>query len=121
MPTTKELVGLLAALDAALSHLELLAVAAPDLRLNGIVARRRSSLRVLRRSVRQPVRRTATAAQSAPDLALMIAEEWRIAHLIEQLLGRLPATATLRPALNDLRADVEEAALCLRLLAQREP
>jgi hypothetical protein len=118
--------GTLAALigEASLSALvlERLAAAQPDARLLALAVRRRAVVLRLRKAAegRSGVREGTPAARGplpTPDLAAVIATEWRLARTCSAITDTLAETDPLRPALQALCADSEEAALSLRVIA----
>lgn len=117
MPPPLTLSDLLRALEAALFALEDDLLCAPQPRLVALVARRRRSVLVMRRHAGPRQRRaTRVPHQRFDDL---IATEFRLARMVDALLVAEPeASPQLRRDLNDLRAEVDEAALSLRLIAQ---
>ena len=109
---------LLQALEAALFALEDDLLRAPCLRLRALLVRRRRSVLVMRRHVGADAagrRHLRLPHQSCEEL---IATEYRLARMVDAVLGDAADPSRLRRDLEDLRAEVDEAALSLRLIAQ---
>ena len=111
---------LLLALEAALLALEDDMLCAPHARLVALVAlvaRRRRSVLVLRRHTGAACRSRRLPRRPHLNFEELIATEFRLARTVDALLCAAPDASTLRRDLEELRADVDEAALSLRLIA----
>jgi hypothetical protein len=118
MSQPASLTDLLQALEAALLALEDDQLRAPNSRLVALLARRRRSVLVLRKQVRGsgPLRRLPRRPHLSFDE--LIATEFRLARMVDAQMAETPEASQLRHVLGDLRAEVDEAALSLRLIAQ---
>ena len=108
---------LLLALEAALLALEDDLLRTPHSRLLAVVARRRRSVLVLRRHTGAACRSRRLPHRPHLNFEELIATEFRLARTVDALLCAAPDASTLRRDLEELRADVDEAALSLRLIA----
>ena len=118
MSRPNALSDLLNAFEAALQALEDDQFRAPHSRLVPLLARRRRSVMVLRSYLR-----TAGPSRHPPrrphlNFEELIATEFRLARMVDVHLFTAPQASALSGILCEVRAEVDEAALSLRLIAQ---
>lgn len=106
------------ALEAALFALDDDLLRAPYPRLHALLARRRRSVLVLRCHLGAEERGRTYRRLPHQSFDELIATEFRLARMVDTLLTDAPEGSRLRRDLQDLRAEVDEAALSLRLIAQ---
>lgn len=107
---------LLQTLEAALLALEDDLLHVPQPRMVALVARRRRSVLVLRRHVGEARRMQLRLPHQ--NFKEFVATEFRLARMVDVLLPEAPEGSALYQDLLDLRAEVDEAALSLRLIEQ---
>ena len=112
------LLGLCRAFEASLSAFETVATLREEARLRHLLVARRRAVARLRRllGLRGPVARRPPS--EAWTLGGIIAAEWELAHLVVATASALPDDDPARGLLADLQAEVEEAALTLRVIAR---
>ena len=109
---------MLYALEAALLALEDDVLCAPQTRMVALLPRRRRSVLMLRRHVGGLGRMRLQVRVPHQHFDELIAAEFRLARMVDVLLSAAPCASTLHHDLEDLRAEVGEVALSLRLIAQ---
>ncbi len=114
------LLGLCRAFEASLSAFETVATLREEARLRHLLVSRRRAVARLRRllGLRGPVARR--PPREAWTLGGMIAAEWELAHLVVAAAAALAADDPARELLGDLQAEVEEAALTLRVIERAD-
>lgn len=118
MTVSHRLSALTSGLVGSLALLEAYNSAEPEALLTAVLTRRRVSARQFCRLAGQPTH-NAAPLWVEPGLAALVNSERRLSQHIDQLLPRMNAASDLMPPILELRAEVDEALLSLRLVEQR--